>query len=385
MDEKETQELINSYSNPADISENIYSKIPDNIELIFSTFKKYETKKIHVIKSELYVGNLDRYLTYEDIYQFLSQFGEVEKLKLNYNFKGSDKGHKKSSKQYFAGNCFVKFKNVDIHEKLIALSNAYSLRNRKVVFSEKLEKIQSLEDIEKSCWFCYNNPLIEKDLIIKDFKSFYLAYPKGPIDNFHLIVLPKFHIKNFNEIPLDLLDELMDIIKTLKKFFADNSLEYVIYEKNLPYNDEKAKHMILNMIGIKKELSFQIFNYLHEYLNKNKLNYKCYNEGDWSLSDLKQENPDCYYHYVEIPSGINIGKSDKRSKFLIYHLLQQNSQSNTKTEFQDIARIVLCGFIDKKENINWKVYKNIIFTILLIFIYFSDFIMELFSLFIYYD
>lgn len=351
--------------NPSAIAENIYKSIPDNLDLVFSTYKKYESRKMRFKKDEIYVGNLDRYLTYQDILDFLSQFGEVADLKLNYSFKGSEKSRNSKNVKLFAGNCFVKYKDSNVHDKLIAFSNQYSIRGRKVIFSEKVEKIQSLEDIEKSCWFCFSNPNIEKDLVLCELKNFYIAYPKGPIDNYHLIIAPKLHIKNYLAIPNDLYDELDYIVKTLKKLFSDNNLELIIFEKNLPYKDERAKHMILNFFGIKKDFSFEIFNKAFDYLKRNKLRYESHSADEWSLSDLKHENPDCYYHYLDIPVGFSSGRTEKRSKFIVMHEERKSAGAVNKTDFNDHARIIICDILDKKENVNWKV---------LIFVFFVLFI-----------
>jgi len=353
---EQTQDIENSSLIPI----NIYKSIPDNLDLLFSTYKKYETKKIKFLKDELFVSNLDRYLKYDDIFDFLNQFGEIKDLKLNY--KVTDK-----NKKFFAGNCFVKFKDLSKHDQLIAKSNQYSLRGRKVIFSERIQKIQSLDDIEKSCWFCFSNPNIEKDLIIYDFKHFYIAYPKGPIDNFHLIISPKLHIKNYLAIPEDLLFELDFILRNLKKFYSDNNLEYIIFEKNLPYNDEKAKHMILNFIGIKKDLSFDVFDRTLDILKKNKLKFETHDANEWDIQNLKYEKPDCNYHYLDIPSGLVVGKIEKRTKFVIYHENRNNEKN--KIDFSDFSRMIICDVIGKKENINWKVINYISLINIKIFFY----------------
>jgi RNA recognition motif-containing protein len=343
-----------------DILNNIFKNVPDNFDLLFSTFKNYESKKIKINRDELYLGNLDRDLKYEDIFEFLSQFGKLDNLIMNYMKNKNDGRRDKKSKNLFSGFCFVKFKDEQIHDKLIKNSNLYSLRNRKVIFSEKLEKIQTLEDIEKSCWFCFNNPNIEKDLIVIDFRHFYLAYPKGPIDNFHLLIIPKFHIKNYLDIPEELNIELDYIIKVLRKFYSDNKMDYVIYEKYLPYKDEKAKHMLLNFVGINKDFSFEIFDKINDYLSKEKIKYEIFNSNEWNLSDTKINEEEIFYHYIEIPSGIKLGNEEKRMKILIPHLLNLN----TKFDFTDYSRLLICEMIGKKQNINWKV--DIIFILKMI-------------------
>jgi hypothetical protein len=45
---------------------------------------------------------------------------------------------------------------------------------------------------DKDCWFCWANPTISKELIIKEIKNdFYLAMPKGPVTDEHFLIVPK--------------------------------------------------------------------------------------------------------------------------------------------------------------------------------------------------
>ena len=54
------------------------------------------------------------------------------------------------------------------------------------------------------CWFCYeNNEKLEIKFIIKNFDNFYVAYPKGPIDKYHFLLIPKKHISSFIELNKD--------------------------------------------------------------------------------------------------------------------------------------------------------------------------------------
>ena len=56
-----------------------------------------------------------------------------------------------------------------------------------------MKRVKVQED--KDCWFCWANPTISKELIIKETKNeFYLAMPKGPVTDEHFLIVPKQHI-----------------------------------------------------------------------------------------------------------------------------------------------------------------------------------------------
>lgn len=71
------------------------------------------------------------------------------------------------------------------------------LMGRTLNINWKTQKVrEKMQDSEKKCWFCYENEEIEKHLIIKSFEHFYIALPKGPINELHLLIVPKKHISN---------------------------------------------------------------------------------------------------------------------------------------------------------------------------------------------
>ena len=64
-----------------------------------------------------------------------------------------------------------------------------------------MKRVRIQED--KDCWFCYNNPKIEKELIISkagDKNEFYLAMPKGPVTDEHFLIVPKEHLASSLEL-----------------------------------------------------------------------------------------------------------------------------------------------------------------------------------------
>jgi|LauGreDrversion4_2_1035121.scaffolds.fasta_scaffold617667_1 hypothetical protein len=56
---------------------------------------------------------------------------------------------------------------------------------------------------DKDCWFCFDNPKIQKDLIISkadDTNQFYIAMPKGPVTDEHFLIVPKQHLASSIEL-----------------------------------------------------------------------------------------------------------------------------------------------------------------------------------------
>jgi hypothetical protein len=301
----------------------------------------YDDRKLKVSKDELYIGNLDMYTKYDELLDFIRRFGEVENLKMSYDKRGK-----------FLGHGFVRFKNILLHDEIISQSGKFSLNGRKVILGEKVEKQITLEDIEKKCWFCFNNPNIDSDLILKEFTEFYLAYPKGPVDDFHFLLLPKNHIPSFLDLNETQKSEFVLILETLTIILKDNNLDYLIYEKNLPYKDDAAKHMIINIIGIGKEFSFNFLDQMELILGQSNLKYKEFDPRT-SIKEMvsqgqsKNNHSGPFYYYIDAPTGIQFGKSGIRTKILV------DVNSHTK-DYNDYPRKIICSLIDKEERFNWK-------------------------------
>jgi diadenosine tetraphosphate (Ap4A) HIT family hydrolase len=98
-----------------------------------------------------------------------------------------------------------------------------------------------LED--KDCWFCYDNPNIEKHLIIWTTSNFYVALPKGPVTDDHLLIVTKKHISSQVEIFKDpkLAEEFLEI----KKKITDHLGSYLVFERYVPFKFSKAEHFNL--------------------------------------------------------------------------------------------------------------------------------------------
>lgn len=72
----------------------------------------------------------------------------------------------------------------------------------------------------EKCWFCLSSPSVEKHLVITIGDSFYLALAKGPINQYHVLILSVTHIQSAALLSGDDWFELEKFKSALKDFFA---------------------------------------------------------------------------------------------------------------------------------------------------------------------
>ena len=331
MDQKVIEAIDNLTSTKYSLSPFDDPSLPNSVEEIVSHVEKFNLENIKVIKDELYLCNLDRYLSYEELMDFLSQFGNVISLDMVYRNKR------------FTGCASVKYSDIKVHNDLLKKNNYYVLKGRKVGIREKIEKIPSVNEIAKTCWFCYTNPKIEKDLILKTYNNFYLAYPKGPINKMHFLLLPKKHIQSYTELDISMKKEYQEILSSVINFISLNNLSYFIYEKNLPYDNISARHMCINILGVEREVMFSYNENAKDFLEKKKLNaIETYNTN--YLDNIEKGE---FYYYINGSIGIKISKEEKR---LIYYIKVKEKEG----DFVDYGRWLICYLIEKEDRLNWK-------------------------------
>ena len=280
---------------------------------------------------QIKITHLDKKISDIELNNFLIKFGEILFLRKHYNKRGD-----------FLCEAFLSFKNPLINNKLINEDKVYKINNKRVFF----EKIENNKLNYSKCKFCFDNSEIEKELILHKFNNFYLAYSKGPINNFHFLILPKKHYSSYFSLPKILKEEFKEILKTIINFLKLHSLDYILYEKNLPFDNEIYLHMCINIIGIEKEymINFQEI-FKNNFPNFYNINESYDEENIFSLD--KYENKSNFYYYINGSKGYKIGFKEIRLGYFI-------EVPNNIKDFKDYPRLIICKLIDKENNIYWK-------------------------------
>lgn len=154
------------------------------------------------------------------------------------------------------------------------------------------KKFKPMTDQEK-CWFCLSSGDVEKHLIISVGDNFYIALAKGPVNNYHSLILPVGHVQSSALLSDEHFQELDLFKKALKKFYQSKNLVTIFFERNY-----KTSHMQVNAIGIDKELEYQIRSTLDDKAEEFSLTFETIPPLS-SAKDLPEKSP---FFVVELPN-----------------------------------------------------------------------------------
>ncbi|CAJ1405456.1 unnamed protein product [Effrenium voratum] len=99
-------------------------------------------------------------------------------------------------------------------------------------------------------WFCLVNPKVEKHMIVTASTDVYIATARGPVNSYHVQVLPVKHAPCFAACPPDLQKALQVQMAALRKMFLDAGQECLIWERWIPMGLSAANHMQIQVLPI---------------------------------------------------------------------------------------------------------------------------------------
>ena len=305
-------------NNKENIVENSEEKKDENEE---------NTKEELTENVELYVSNFNKYTKDDEIKEFLSRWGKLEKLDIYHEGK-------------FVKFALVLFTSLEITKITVLESGKYSLNGRRIYFKVNKKKE------EKNCWFCLKSPNADKSLIVFIGKKYYVALDKGPILERHLLIIPIEHNYSLFDENDEELNNLKEIIR---KIFFNNYQESCLFFERFMKIRGNFMHGFLQCIPLNiDKLDFYINN-LENSLNYSGFEfYKFKEEEKQKLSFFRKKNE--FYLLFQI--------FDKDFKKITYlHLF--NDEKNNKQISQSFGREIACKTVDVKR-VNWKecVFEN---------------------------
>ncbi|XP_023292578.2 CWF19-like protein 1 homolog [Lucilia cuprina] len=160
-------------------------------------------------------------------------FGDIRFTDLNL------KGTNYENKQYFFD---MSSKDGGGNRKRSSGSNEQSIKKSKIPHWD-----------QEICWFCLSCPNVEKHLIISIGEHFYLALAKGPINDYHILILSITHIPCAAQLTDDDWKELNKFKKALIDFFKDQNQVVCFTERNY-----KSSHMQINVFSVDEGYAWKI-------------------------------------------------------------------------------------------------------------------------------
>ena len=315
---------------------------------------KYIKEVIPMVKPIL-LSNISYNLTENEIKSYLiNKYGSIKSFKLLTNRENK-----------FNGKAIVEFNNISSMNEILNNIGKDKFKDRiikAVIYTPHLNNNlnnngtnnnnannSNIIDINinnkrnmniAECWFCFdNNEKLETKFILSDFNYFYLAYPKGPIDKYHFLIVPKKHISSYVQLTKDEKIECHMIIQLLKDYLYTKECDYIVFEKNLKYNFSNSLHMLINVFGVENTYIEKLNNFSENFLIDEKMGdfFVSFNEKYMDLYKEKDE-----YIYINIPKIYN----QKIIRKIIF--------IKTKEYKIDYPRKLICNLIKKEERLNWK-------------------------------
>ena len=227
--------------------------------------------------------------------------------------------------------------NNNINNNEISTNNGKSNNNSSIIMNDN-----NNQNNVKDCWFCYgNNDDLDKRFILEEFNHFYLSFSKGPINNYHFLIIPKRHISFYFNLTEEEKNEIETLIQILKNYLLLKGCEFIIYEKNLKYNFSQSIHLLINVVGFEITLIAKLNEFMENFLIEEKLNkyIVIYNDINVYLYSCFQNDE---YIYINIPK---IFKDKIIRKIIVI------KTSEYKIDF---PRKLICNLINKEDRINWR-------------------------------
>ena len=108
-------------------------------------------------------------------------------------------------------------------------------------------------NIIEKCWFCLSSANVEKHLVISIGNNFYIALAKGPINDYHILILSITHIPCTALLSNEDWIELENFKTSIRNFYKKIGKAVCFFERQY-----KTSHLQVNAIGIDGGLEWKI-------------------------------------------------------------------------------------------------------------------------------
>lgn len=205
----------------------------------------------------------------------------------------------------------------------------------------KLTKGKTDIKTKMGCWFCLDNPEADRSLVAFENELVYLALDKGPIDNFHFLLVPQNHTPCSLQLTSEEKAEFTRVEGKLREFYESEKRAYIKYERYFRLS-EGVSHMIVQFISIPYD----------KYGTLELLFLSC-------VKDTKME-------FFELGAGESVADVVKPGEYYIslnFFNCYDNKQKNMVCILSealmaklpwDFMRQFICRIIDKPDKANWK-------------------------------
>lgn len=157
---------------------------------------------------------------------------------------------------------------------------------------QKRPRPQSID--QEKCWFCLSSANVEKHLVISIGENFYLALAKGPLNDYHVLILSVTHIQSVSLLSKDDFDELERFKEAIRQFFKTKIQAAVFFERNY-----KSSHLQVNAVAVSEAVEWAVKSTVEDKAEEFGLQFEVMPK----LTEPTQLPPQGPYFAIELPDN----------------------------------------------------------------------------------
>ena len=202
--------------------------------------------------------------------------------------------------------------------------------------------LRNRQPARRACWFCLSTPGFEAHLVASVGTHVYMALPKGPINEGHILLVPIDHnVSSFAVANSDVRNEIDAYLSALRAYFASKKMKIVCFEHNI-VRPGVMKHMHLQVVPVTGSSDDASVRRAFERLGE-KSNVRF----DDLISDTVLRTYSSYF-LVTLPSGrriVHVPPPVSRAR-------TERTPTGCRPSF---GREAICGLLGlDKRRVNWK-------------------------------
>ncbi|KAL3320965.1 26S protease regulatory subunit 8 [Cichlidogyrus casuarinus] len=150
---------------------------------------------------------------------------------------------------------FNSLKAKESHAQTEANQYFYDIKSNAGKKRRHEENNDARKQLADQCWFCLGNPKVEKHLIVCIGTQVYLALPRGPLIDEHVLILTVGHHQSYVMCPEAVRMEIDSFKEALREYFKSKNMLMVCFERNF-----KTQHFQLQCVPIPFSLGASVKN-----------------------------------------------------------------------------------------------------------------------------
>lgn len=215
---------------------------------------------------------------------------------------------------------------------------------------KKKREIQIVVEPHADCWFCLVNPKVEKHMIVTATTEVYIATARGPVNPYHVQILPVKHAPCFAACPPELQQALQVQLAALRKMFEDAGQECLVWERWIPMGSSSANHMQVQVLPIDKTRAGSDARAALEAAAKQHLSGAKFKKlsAHTEVADNLNDDPTTPYIYFEIPGDLT-ARGRQIERFLYAAVPGAGPRIPI-----DFGRQVACQLLGCDDKVDWR-------------------------------